>query len=145
MQNFYVDTCVYFNLWKKEVDEKGAPLWLFAKNFFEFAELNNAKIFYSGFILKELLFLLSMEDYLEKRSFLEENNMFEKALLTEKEYQKAINLKNKTNTGCSLFDIIHVIIADKTKSILITQDKELLDLADYYKVAAKTPQEVINY
>jgi predicted nucleic acid-binding protein len=145
MQNFYVDTCIYLNLWKKEVDERGNLLWLFAKNFFELAKHNNAKIFYSGFILKELLSLLSTEDYLEKKSFLEENKMFEKILLTEEEYRKAINLKNKINTDCSLIDIIHIIIAHKTESVLVTQDKELLDLANNYEVTAKKPQEIINY
>lgn len=145
MQNFYVDTCVYLNLWKKEIDEKGNPLWLSARNFFELATINNSRIFYSGFILKELLFLISTKDYLEKRGFLEENKMFERVSLTEEEYQEAVNFKNKTKTNCSLFDIIHIILANKTNSILITQDKELLDLAEYFQVMAKKPEEVINY
>jgi predicted nucleic acid-binding protein len=145
MQNFYVDTCIYLNLWKKEVDKRGNPLWLFAKKFFELAELNDAKIFYSGFILKELLFLLSTNDYLEKRKFFEENKLFEKALLSRSEYKKAISLKNKLKTNCSLIDIIHVLLASKTKSILITQDKELLKLSNRNNVKAQTPQEIINY
>lgn len=145
MQNFYVDTCIYFNLWKKEIDEKGNPLWLFAKNFFEAANINNSNIFYSGFILKELLFVLSTEEYLEKRNFVEENKIFEKVFLTQEEYQKATKLKNKINTDCSLFDIIHIILADKTNSTLITQDKELLTLANYLHITAKKPEDIIDY
>jgi predicted nucleic acid-binding protein len=145
MQSFYADTCIYLNLWKKEVDENGKPLWLFAKKFFELADLEGFRIFYSGFILKEMLFLLSSGEYLEKRAFIEENRIFERASLNEEEYKKAIELKNKTPTNCSLFDIIHLLLAKKTNSILVTQDRELLDLADYYTLIAKTPQEIINY
>ncbi len=140
-----MDTCIYLNLWKKEVDENNNPLWFYAKNFFEFAEMNKSKIFYSGFILKEFLFLLSTEEYLGKREFLEENKLFEKTVLKEEEYKEALAIKNKINTNCSLFDVIHIILAKKTDSVLITQDKELLWLARCYNLTAKTPQEVINY
>jgi len=142
---FDVDTCIYLNLWKKEIDENGNPLWIFAKKLFELANLKEYKIFYSGFILKEMLFILSPEEYLEKRAFIEENKIFEKVHLSDEEYKKAIDFKNKASTNCSLFDIVHLLLAKKTNSILITQDKELLRLADYYRIAAKTPQEAINY
>ena len=145
MQSYYVDTCIYINLWKKEVDETGKPLWLLAKKFFEFADQNNLKIFYSGFILKEFLFLLSAEEYLNKREFIEYNPLFEKTILTKEEYKEATKLKNKLNTDCSLYDLIHLRLTKKTNSILITQDRELLELANFMDIPAKTPQEIISY
>lgn len=144
MQNFYVDTCVYLNLWKKETDEKGNALWFFAKNFFEFTSINNYKIYYSGFILKELMFLISVENYIEKREFFESNVLFEKIVLTDEEYRRAIKIKSKFNTNCSLFDIIHIFLSKKSNSILVTQDKELISLASELGVIAKMPQEITN-
>lgn len=142
MTSFYVDTCVYLNLWKKEVDENGEKLWLYAKNFFELAEKTHSKIYYSGFILKEMLFLLSTNEYLEKREFFEDS-LFEKIVLTEEEYKKAVKIKNKIISDCSLFDIIHISLAKKTNSILITHDRELIIMARGLGITAKTPNEVI--
>jgi len=145
MQNYYVDTCVYMNLWKKEVDENKKPLWLLAKEFFELAESRGSTIFYSGFVLKELLFLISTDDYLKKREFFEDNKLFKKVILNEEEYKKAQHIKNKNQDNCSLFYIIHIILSKKTDSILVTQDKELMTLAKIFGVIAKTPQEIINH
>ncbi len=64
MKSYYVDSCIYLNLWKKEVDDFGNKLWEFAKDFFEKTENENATIYYSGFLLKEFMFLLSTEEYL---------------------------------------------------------------------------------
>ena len=144
MQSFYVDTCVYLNLWKKEIDAKGNALWFFAKNFLELASINNSKIYYSGFILKELMFLISAESYLEKREFLENNQLFEKIILTGEEYQKVIEIRNEFRTNCSLFDIVHIFLSKKSNSILVTQDKELISLAGEFGVVSKRPQEIIN-
>ena len=56
MQSYYVDSCVYLNLWQKEINENGKPLWEYAKRFLEKAEEDNSLIYYSGFLLKELIF-----------------------------------------------------------------------------------------
>ena len=46
MQNFYVDTCIYLNLWQKEKGIIfGKPFWLIAKEFFEYAENQDSVIF----------------------------------------------------------------------------------------------------
>lgn len=145
MQSFYVDTCVYLNLWKKETDEKNRPLWKFAKDFLDIAFQNKTKIVYSGFILKELLFILSTEEYLSKKEIFEDNKLFEKAILSEKEYSTAIEMKNKNKFNCSLFDIIHTLIAKKTNAILITRDEDLIVFARSLSVTAKKPEEIINY
>jgi predicted nucleic acid-binding protein len=146
MQNFYVDTCIYLNLWKKErgfIFEE--PLWGIAKKFFDYVSRQNHIIYYSGFILKELLNKLSTEEYLKKREIFEEENIFKKVMLTKEEYHRAITIKNSIKTKCSLLDIIHVMLAKKTNSVLITQDKELLKLSNKNNVKAQTAQEAIDY
>lgn len=146
MRSFYVDTCVYLNLWKKEKGSIfGRPLWLITKKFLDKIISQNHTIYYSGFILKELLNKLSTEEYLNKRQFFEDNTLFRKVMLTKEEHEKAIAIKKNLQTNCSLSDIIHIMLAKKTNSILITQDKELLNLSNRNKVLAKTPAEIINY
>lgn len=145
MVSFYVDTCIYLNLWKKEIGFNGEPFWIFAKDFFEFANKNNINIFYSGFILKELLFILDDSDYIEKKCFMEENSMFCKSILSKEEYVFAQKLKEELNTNCSFLDIIHLVLAKKTNSVFISRDNELINIANQLKIIAKRPEEIINY
>src|SRR3989338_3191516 len=64
---FYVDSCIYLNLWQKE--EKW---WKFALNFFEAAERRGDVIYYSGFVLKELNFVLTPKEFNIKKRLFEE-------------------------------------------------------------------------
>ena len=68
---FYVDSCIWLNLWKKEGDAtKGVPYWKIAKDFIErviFSE--HEEIIYSGFILKELKYKLDENTFNEKLLF----------------------------------------------------------------------------
>ena len=55
---FYVDSCIYINLWQKEGNKRfGKPYWKIAKEFFEKYN-NNSMFYYSGFLLKELKHIL---------------------------------------------------------------------------------------
>ncbi len=138
MDSLYLDTCIYLNLWKKE-----EGFWRDAKRLFDFAMQNGVKIFYSGFVLKELLFLLSTEEYLEKRDFFDFDNVFCKVMLSRNEYIEAQKIKNRVASGCSLFDVIHVLLARKTNSILVTCDKELLELSRQLCVRCESPKDII--
>ena len=66
MNNYYVDSCIYLNLWKKETGIFGKPYWKIAKRFFEKAELQNSIIYYSGYLLKELSFVLDEQKFHKK-------------------------------------------------------------------------------
>jgi len=57
-ESYYVDSCIYLNLWKKEVDKQGNLLWKFAEEFFEKLEDEETVIYYSGYLLKELSFVV---------------------------------------------------------------------------------------
>jgi predicted nucleic acid-binding protein len=139
--NYYVDTCIYLNLWKKE--EEGEKLyWLLAKNFLEKLQKNGDKVFYSGFILKELLFILPTDEFIEKRNFFEDKTLFNKIILSKEEYNEASKIKNSLKTDCSLFDIIHILLAKKTNSCLVTRDKDLISLSKHFNLQAKFPEDV---
>jgi len=143
MQTFYVDTCIYLNLWKKEVDEKGKQLCLFAKEFFEKAEKEEATIYYSGFLLKEIVFILSMKDYLEVLELFDSSPRFNRINLTTEEYKEAQRLKDTIISNLSFFDLLHILAAKKTNSILITRDKDIIEFAESLNVKAKKPEEAL--
>lgn len=142
MSNYYVDSCIYLNLWKKEVDESGNILWKSAKDFFEKIENENSIIYYSGFLLKELMFILNNEDYLNKRELFDNSPNFKKVILSQEEYDLARKIKNY-NLDISLYDIIHMLLAKKTSSILITRDKSLMRIAKKYSIRVKKPEEIL--
>jgi predicted nucleic acid-binding protein len=141
MNSYYVDTCIYLNLWKKEVDDSGNQLWEHAKDFFERAESEEAIIYYSGFLLKEFLFLLSTEEYLQKRDMFDSSPNFKKVILSKEEFELAGKI-SKANKQLSFYDVIHMLLAKKTNSTLVTRDKLLISLAKDYSVTAKRPEEL---
>jgi len=143
MESYYVDACIYLNLWKKEVDEFGNLLWKFAKEFFEKVEKDNSIIYYSGFLLKELMFVLNTEEYLNKMEMFELSPNFRKVILFKEEYEKAQRLKNTFTSDVSLFDIIHVLLANKTKSIFVTRDRELIEFSKKMNIEVKKPEELL--
>jgi len=57
MINYYVDSCVYLNLWQKEKSKLGRPLWKFAKNFFEKVELGRIFDLLFWIFIKRIEFL----------------------------------------------------------------------------------------
>ena len=141
MKSYYIDSCVYLNLWKKEVDVFGNKLWELAKDFFEKTESENAIIYYSGFLLKELMFLLSTEEYLQKRDLFDSSPNFKKITLSKEEYELARKI-NKKNTEISFYDVIHMLLTKKTNSILVTRDKLLIQLSKDFSLTAKRPEEL---
>ena len=145
MQNFYVDTCIYLNLWQKEKGIIfGKPFWLIAKEFFEYAENQDSVIYYSGFTLKELYYKLTKNEFIKKKNFIESSPNFFKIALSKNEYERTGEIKIKLNSALSFFDITHLILARKTNSLFITRDKELLKIARRFGVIAKKPEEIIH-
>ena len=142
MQSYYVDSCIYLNLWQKEIDENEKPLGEYAKRFLEKAEEDNLLIYYSGFLLKELMFILDMEEYLQKRELFEDSPNFKKVILSKEEFQLAVQIR-KQNKEISLYDIIHLLLSKKTNSILITRDELLIQLAGKFSIIAKKPEEIL--
>ncbi|MEA3515382.1 MAG: PIN domain-containing protein [Nanoarchaeota archaeon] len=143
-QLFYVDACIYLNFWQKEGDEKfGTPYWKSAKDFFEKHDNDNSIIYYSGFLLKELKFILSSQEFDQKHQLFIQSPNFEKIFISEREYGQARSIESELNYGISFFDVIHMLLAKKSDSILITRDKKLLDTAGKYSVIAKQLEELL--
>ncbi len=69
---YYVDTCIWLNFFKKEVNiATKVKYWEIVENFLEHVLSKNQEIFYSGIILRELQIKLGEEEFAKKRAFFE--------------------------------------------------------------------------
>ena len=140
---YYIDTCIYLNLWQKEVDDNtGALLWKFTKEFLEKVETENSIVYYSGFILKELKFILTDEEFDKKKILFESSPNFRMVFLSEEEYNFARKIEKESNYEVSFYDIIHMLLAKKTKSLFITRDNKLIEFSEKYSVIARKPEQL---
>lgn len=139
---YYIDTCIYLNLWQKEVVE-GVELWRLAKEFFDKIEERWDTGYYSGFIFKELKYILSEQEFNQKRELFNSNPCFIKEILTNEEYEEARKIEIEIKNEIGFYDIMHILIARKTNSILITRDKKLIEVSNKLGVKAKKPEEVL--
>ena len=141
-EGYYVDTCVYLNIWQKEV-ANSIELWKLAKEFFDKIEERGNIIYYSGFILKELMYILSEEEYYQKRELFNGSSNFIKATLNEAEYEEARKIEMDLKGKIGFYDIMHMLLARKTHSVLITRDKKLIETSNKFNVKVKRPEEVL--
>ncbi|MDI3544328.1 MAG: hypothetical protein PWQ28_609 [Candidatus Woesearchaeota archaeon] len=143
-KSFYVDACIYLNLWKKEGDEtKGVPYWKIAKDFLKKIDDNNITIYYSGFLLKEIKYVIGDKLFNEKRRLFDSSPNFKKINISSKELNEVRKIESESNFEISFFDIIHMILSRKTNSILITRDEKLLELSKKYSVEAHRPENFL--
>ena len=140
---FYIDSCIYLNLWQKERGSIfGKPFWLIAKEFLEYAKNTRSIIFYSGYLLKEISFLLKPEIFAEKLQMINCSPNFKRISLDKTEFNLAQKIEVTNKFNISFYDILHMLLAKKTNSILVTRDKKLLKIAGKYKIIAKKPEEL---
>ncbi len=142
---YYVDTCIWLNLFKKEGDEsKGIPYWKLAEDFISkvlFSE--DMEIFYSDIILRELQIKLDEDYYKAKREFLEEESKFKKVEVLLEDKNEARKLESKYDFEISFYDLIHLVIAKRLNLILVTRDSLLIDISRENDVDVKKPEELL--
>src|SRR3989338_155957 len=140
---YYVDTCVWLNLFKKEGDlSKGLPYWKLAENFIEKTMKSpDMKIAYSGIILRELQIILE-EEYNKKRKFFEEDPLFLKIELLPEDKTKARILESQYQFKISFYDLLHMMVCKRLSMTLITRDNQLLRIAKENKVTAMKQEQL---
>lgn len=141
-KTYYVDACIWLNLFKKEGDpNKGTPYWKITQDFLEKIMFSEDEIAYSGFVLKEIKFKISEKDFIEKREFLESEPKFSFVKATPDDYYLARKLESEFEFEISFFDCMHVAISKRLGYILITRDKLLIQYAKKH-VEVYKPEEV---
>jgi len=146
MQSFYLDSCIWLNLFKKEGDPtKGVPYWKIAEDLIEqvmFSE--NEEIIYSELVLKEIKFNLNNEElFREKLLFLKRERKFRFVESMEEDYTFARKLESKSGFRISFYDCLHIAICKRLNFILITRDSLLIDFAKDY-IEVQKPENLVN-
>lgn len=59
------------------------------------------------------------------------------------EYEFARKIEDEINNFVGFFDIIHMLLAKRTNSILITRDRNLIETARKYRVKVARPEEFL--
>ena len=145
MKQFYVDTCIWLNLFKKEGDAtKGKPYWKIAEEFTEEVKLTpDSKIVVSTIVLKELTFKLGSEYHIAETFFKKagEGIMLIKSI--SEDYDDARKVETRHAFRIGFLDCLHIIIAKRIGAVLVTRDKELLLVAKEYGEANK-PENLVG-
>jgi len=127
-KTYYVDTCVWLNLFKKEGDEtKGIPYWKLAKDFIEQVEESHDFIIVSTITLKELTFKLGNK-FNEVKQFFQENNFIQIIKTTPEDYDQARHWEQEHQL-LSFYDYLHVAVASRLNISFITRDNDLIEFA----------------
>jgi predicted nucleic acid-binding protein len=92
--------------------------------------------------LKELSYLLSKEEFNQKKTLFESSPNFSRLILSSEEFGEARRVEKEIKFEVSFFDIIHILLARQSESILVTRDRKLIEMAKRYKVVAKRPEEL---
>ncbi|MDI6737115.1 MAG: type II toxin-antitoxin system VapC family toxin [Nanoarchaeota archaeon] len=137
---FYVDSCIYINLWNKEERQNNKP-WEIAENFFNVH--GQDRIYYSGFVLRELQFVLSADKFNKCRLAIIARLNFRRLFLSDREMAIARCIETEINYEISFYDIIHMLLAKQADAILITRDRKLIKLALRYGIDAKLPEDAL--
>jgi predicted nucleic acid-binding protein len=139
--NFYLDTNIYLNLWKKEGDpSKGIPYWKLAQDFMDKAEREGDAICFSGLILKELSYLIPAH-YEEKADIIKAT--YQRAEVAKEDETYARKLESKAHFDISFYDCLHIALCKRLGLVLVTRDKMLLTLAKQERVPCGKPEDFL--
>jgi predicted nucleic acid-binding protein len=132
MKRFYVDSCIWLNLFKKEGDEsKGVPYWKIAKSFLKKVALSeNAEVLYTSFILKEINRKIQDSSLFRKHlGFMRSSKRFIFIDCLKEDYILARKLESESGFSISFIDCINVAICMRLNAVLVTRDRNLIDFA----------------
>ncbi|MEK6940022.1 MAG: PIN domain-containing protein [Nanoarchaeota archaeon] len=145
VKRYYVDSCIWLNLFKREGDATlGEPYWKLAEEFLKTIMFSEDDIVYSGFVLKEIKHKLR-DDRLfeEKQSFLEEEPKFSFVKAKEEDYNFGRALESEFDFELSFFDCMHIAISKRLGCVLVTRDKLLIEKARKY-VEVDKPENLFS-
>jgi len=128
MTKYYVESCIWLNLFKKEGDPtKGVPYWKLASDFIKQVENQNEKIIVSTIVLKELYFTAGNK-FNQIRKFFKESDYIEIIKTFPEDYELARKWEQE-HGSLSFYDYIHATISKRLNIPLITRDKNLIEFA----------------
>jgi predicted nucleic acid-binding protein len=137
---YYVDTCIWLNLFKKGGDpSKGVPYWEIAQEFLRQMLFSRHQIVYSGVVLRELQIKLA-ENYQKARLYIEGLRLM-KIDMTDDDKIMARGLESQYGFEISFYDLMHITLCKRHNCILITRDKQMTEIARENGVLVCKPEE----
>jgi len=124
--SFYVDTCIYLNLWQGEEREE-VKFWRIAEEFFKRCDAEKSTIIYSGFVRKELQRIAP--DAFARNKLIFTDSRFNKITASSEDYSAARVLESASNFSIGFFDCMHIVLTIKAGAILVTRDRALIEFA----------------
>ena len=145
--DYYVDTCIWLNLFKKEGDPtKRKPYWKIAEEFLKEAILTESShVFYSTIVLRELELQLAKESYEQNKQQMEAESKFIKVDVLSSDKIAARKLESRYEFLISYYDLLHLTIAKRLHAILITRDRRLIAVAHDQSIIAERPEDTTVY
>lgn len=144
MDKFYVDSCIWLNLFKKEGDaSKGVPYWKIARTVLKrisFSE--NAEALYTSAVLNEIeRATCDAEIFRRWLSFIKSSKRFIFVDCTKEDYSFARKLESESCFSISFVDCINIAVCLRLGALLVTRDKLLMDFARGY-IEADKPEDL---
>jgi len=143
LKRYYIDTCIWLNLFKKEGDaERGVPYWEIADKFINnIKESEQGDVIVSTIVLKELTFKLK-ESFNKKRSFFKEKPYIIIVKMIAEDILLARKIESENNYQIGFCDCLHIAIAKRLDATLVTRDKDLIIIGRRYVYVDK-PENLI--
>lgn len=139
-QIYYLDSCIWLNLFKKEGDaSKGTPYWKIAKDFIAYVKASGGVIAVSRIVLKEVYFQFH-EDFAEVEQLFAKEPCIGIIEIEDEDYALARSFE-RTHGLLSFYDYLHLAIAQRRGFWLITRDRALLEFARKH-ITALRPEDV---
>ena len=139
---YYLDTCIWLNLFKKESDPTHKiSYWKLAKDFIEQVEEKNGKIIVSTIVLKELYFTMN-DTFSRIQKFFKESECIKIVKTNPEDYELARKWEREHKI-LSFYDYIHVAISKRFTVSLITRDEDLIEFAKS-EIKVFKPEELIS-
>lgn len=129
---YYVDSCIWLNLWQKEESNNGILYWKIAKDFLERVRNSaNSSLVSSGFVIKELKYQIPDERLFNER-LLTLKRFCTLVRATNDDYALARKFEAEFGFEISFFDCMHAAISKRMGYVLVTRDRKLIQFSKKY-------------
>ena len=146
MATYYIDSCIWLNLFQKEGDPtKGVPFWAIADDFVKkIICAKESRVAHSSFVLKEVKYTLNDEALFYDYLFIVKKKLNSSyAYAISDDYDFARKLESESRFSISFFDCMHIALCKRLGFILVTRDKKLITFARRYIIVG-LPEELFD-
>ena len=142
--SYYIDTCIWLNLFKKENGFGSTqPHWKIAQEFIQKLFSKDNEIIYSGFVIKELEYKMDeLNICRDKLLFLKSGTAFKFIKATNEDYLFARKLEKRYKERLSFYDYLHIALCKRMCATLVTRDYEMIKVAEEY-ISAGRPEHLL--